>query len=83
MVNREQALQIINQEKLNGYNCFDDHDSKPDEIVIRESNGKWLVFTADERAKSISRKEFENINDALENFIKRLRAQKKFNDLYR
>ncbi|MBT2704130.1 hypothetical protein J7E34_12560 [Chryseobacterium sp. ISL-80] len=83
MVNREQALQIINQEKLNGYNWFDEHDTKPDEIVISENNGKWLVFTTDERAKSISRKEFENINDALENFIKRLRAQKKFNDLYR
>lgn len=83
MVNREQAMQIINQEKLNGYNWFDDHDVNPDEIVISENNGKWLVFTTDERANPVSRKEFENISDALENFIKRLRAQKKFNDLYR
>jgi hypothetical protein len=83
MVNREQAMEIINQEKLSGYNWFDDHDIKPDEIVISENKGRWLVFTTDERANSVSRKEFENINEALENFIKRLRAQKKFNDLYR
>jgi hypothetical protein len=83
LLNRERAMEIILQEKLSRYNWFGDHDIKPDEIVISENRGKWLVFTTDERANSVTRKEFENINDALENFIKRLRAQKKCSDLYR
>jgi hypothetical protein len=77
---REQVLEIINQEKLEGYNWFNDHDHKPNEIVISEYKNKWLVVTTDERSNEVSKKEFENLNDALENFIKRLRAQKKILD---
>ncbi|MBY0146864.1 Imm59 family immunity protein [Neobacillus niacini] len=74
---RKNALEIIQNEKLQNLNWFDDHKIKPNEVGIRETANKWYVYTSDERANPISEKEFQTEGEALENFIKRLRALNK------
>lgn len=74
---RENALQIIQNEKLQNLNWFDDHKIKPNEVGISVKANKWKVYTSDERANPISEKEFQ----IEENFIKRLRTLNKFQNL--
>jgi hypothetical protein len=71
---RGTALEIIQNERLQNLNWFDDHNIKPNEVGISERANKWKVYTSDERANPISVKEFPTEGEALENFIKRLRA---------
>jgi hypothetical protein len=78
---REKALEIIQNEKLQNLNWFDDHKIKPNEVGIREKANKWKVYTTEEWANPISEKEFQTEGEALENFIKRLRALNKFQNL--
>jgi hypothetical protein len=80
---RERAMEIIRDEKLKNFNWYGEQDIKPNEVGIREKGNKWNVYTSDERANPISEKEFESESEALENFIKRLRAVNKFNNLYK
>ena len=77
----EKAMEIIQEEELKYFNWYDDHDIKSNEVGIRKKASKWFVYTSDERANPISGKEFENESEALDNFIKRLRAINKFNGL--
>jgi hypothetical protein len=49
---------------------------KPDEVGIRQKEVKWIVYSTDERANLVSEKEFYSECEALENYIKRLRANK-------
>ena len=48
-------------------------------MVIKKSSGKWSVYATDERASKIISGEtiFDNEEDALDNFIRRLRALNK------
>ncbi|MFB3167576.1 Imm59 family immunity protein [Neobacillus sp. 179-C4.2 HS] len=78
---KENALKIIQNEKLQNLNWFDDHKIKPNEVGIREKANKWKVYTSDERANPISEKEFQTEGEALKNFIKRLRALNKIQNL--
>jgi hypothetical protein len=78
---RENALEIIQNEKYMNLNWFDDHNIKPNEVGISEKANKWIVYTSDERANPISEKEFQTEGEALENFIKRVRALNKFQNL--
>lgn len=78
---REDALEIIQNEKLQNFNWFDDHKMKPNEVGISEKANKWIVYTSDERAYPITQKEFQTEGEALENFIKRLRALNKLQNL--
>ncbi len=78
---RENALEIIQNEKLQNFNWFDDHTIKSNEVGISKKADKWKVYTSDERANPISEKEFQTEGEALENFIKRLRALNKFQNL--
>jgi hypothetical protein len=78
---RENALEIIQNEKLQNLNWFDDHTINPNEVGISEKANKWQVYTSDERANPISEKEFQTEGEALENFIQRLRALNKFQNL--
>lgn len=80
---REYALKIIKDENLVGYNMFESRDNNQDELVILEKNGQWFVYATDERASKItgSEKVFDNESEALENLIKRLRADKILREL--
>lgn len=83
-MDRSLATESIKTEKLEGFNWFNNYGKiSPNEVGIREKDNKWIVYTSDEIANPISEKTFDSESDALENFIKRLKAQKKFNDLYK
>ena len=73
---RVEAKNIIKDEELKGYNFFEDREDTQKEIVILKIREQWLVYATDERASKVtgSEKGFDNESDALENFIKRLRA---------
>ena len=67
---------IINREGLSGYNFFEDRVNAENEIVIVNDCEQWIVYVTDERASKLtgSEKIFKNEAEALENFLKRLRA---------
>jgi len=80
-VTKEEALRIIEDEKLRHFNWFSDHENRADEIVIRKYSTKWSVYTADERASAISEVLYDTESEALEDFIERLRADKMLREL--
>jgi len=79
-MSRDKAMGIIITEKLSHYNYYNDRDMQPREVGIREQANKWSVYTSDEKANPVSEKVFDSEDDALENFIKRLRAINKLLD---
>lgn len=82
-MNKDTALEIIRDEKLKYYNWCDDHNINPNEVCIRRLENKWIVFTSDERTTPISKREYESEYEALEDFIKRLRAMNKLKNFYK
>lgn len=77
-MNIKEAIKIINEEKLQGYNMNEERDNKENEIVLKHKNNKWIVYVTDERASKITNSEdiYLNEEEALGNFIDRLRADK-------
>ena len=73
---RECIKKIIDEEGLSGYNFFESRVNAENEIVIVNDSEKWIVYATDERASKMtgSEKRFDNEAEALENFVKRLRA---------
>ena len=73
---REDIKKIIKEEGLRGYHFFEDRMDMENEIVIVNDSNQWIVYVTDERASKItgSEKMFDNEIDALDNFLKRLRA---------
>lgn len=73
---RDDIKKIIKEEGLRGYNFFEDRMDMENEIVIVNDSNQWIVYVTDERASKItgSEKKFDNEIDALDNFLKRLRA---------
>ena len=72
----EETKAIISNECLKYYNLFEEHEIREHEISIVSYSNKWKVYATDERASIITGSEiiFENEDDALNNFIKRLRS---------
>ena len=73
---RDDIKKIIKEEGLRGYNFFEVRMDMENEIVIVNDSNQWIVYVTDERASKItgSEKMFDNEIDALDNFLKRLRA---------
>ena len=73
---RDDIKKIIKEEGLRGYTFFEDRMDMENEIVIVNDSNQWIVYVTDERASKItgSEKMFDNEIDALDNFLKRLRA---------
>lgn len=73
---RDDIKKIIKEEGLRGYNFFEDRMDMENEIVIVNDSNQWILYVTDERASKItgSEKMFDNEIDALDNFLKRLRA---------
>lgn len=71
-----EAKNIIKNEHLISYSFFESRSDASDEMVIKKSLGKYVVYATNERASKISdgEKIFDNEEDALDNFIRRLRA---------
>ena len=82
-MNIKEAIKIINEEKLQGYNMNEERDNKENEIVLKHKNNKWIVYVTDERASKITNSEdiYLNEEEALDNFIDRLRADKILREL--
>ncbi|MDF2792109.1 MAG: hypothetical protein K0S80_5211 [Neobacillus sp.] len=80
---REEARIIIEKEDLKGFNWNEERYYKENEVGIKLENNVWIVYATDERASVVSGsvKEFEFEEDALDNFIKRLRADKVLREL--
>ena len=59
-----------------GGNLFEKRKNKENEMVIMNVAEQWLVYATDERASKItgSEKKFKTEEEALDNFITRLRA---------
>lgn len=76
-MNKSDARKIIENENLKHYNWFGNREVYPYEVSISKTENSWSVFTADERTCKISEAIYDNENDALTEFIKRLRADKK------
>ena len=72
----EEVKKIIDEESLKGGNLFEKRENKENEMVIMNVAEQWLVYATDERAIKItgSEKKFKTEEEALDNFITRLRA---------
>ena len=75
---RDEALQILEKERLKHYNWFYTHKLRPYEVLIEDLGEKWRVSAADERACVVeeSRTYFDREEDALDRFIKLVRLEK-------
>ena len=72
----ESVKRIISDEGLTGYRFFESGMNAENEIVIVKDSRQWIVYATDERACKVtgSDQTFNNEEDALDNFLKRLRA---------
>lgn len=81
-MSNEEVNKLIEAEKLKYYNWYYDHQQKENEILIYKEAGRWIVCATDERAAIVtgSCAYFENENNALTNFLSRLRLMNKIRD---
>lgn len=77
--NRKEIERIIKEENLISYSFFEDRNDASDEMVIKKTSGEWTVYATNERSSKIIGGEniYDNEEDALDNFIRRLRALNK------
>ena len=66
-MNIKEAIKIIKDEKLH---------NRENEVVLRCENDKWIVYATDERASKVTNSQdiYFDEEEALDNFIDRLRA---------
>lgn len=74
---KEDAIRVIEQENLKGYN-LDGSSIKSNEIGIQLVESKWIVYFTDERADYRVIKEYECEEDAIAHVVECLRINKKF-----
>jgi hypothetical protein len=82
-MNIKEAIRIIHDEKLQDYNMNELRDNRENEVVLRHENDKWIVYVTDERASKITNSQdtYADEEEALDDFIDRLRADKIFREL--
>lgn len=75
---KEEAMNIIKRESLQGYNMNENRVNKENEVIIKKENMEWIVYATDERASKIinSVDTYLTEEEALDDFIDRLRADK-------
>ena len=75
-MNAKEAIKIIQDEKLQGYNMNEERHNRENEVVLRCENDKWIVYATDERASRVTNSQdiYLDEEEALDNFIDRLRA---------
>lgn len=75
-MNIKEAIKIIQDEKLQGYNMNEERYNRENEVVLRCENDKWIVYATDERASKVTNSQdiYFDEEEALDNFIDRLRA---------
>lgn len=77
-MNIKEAIKIVHEEKLQDYNMNEKRDNRENEVVLRHENDKWIVYVTDERASKITNSQdtYSDEEEALDDFIDRLRADK-------
>ncbi|MCC5804377.1 Imm59 family immunity protein [Rossellomorea vietnamensis] len=82
-MNLKEAMRIIHEEELQDYNMNEIRDNRENEVVLRCENDKWIVYVTDERASKItySQVTYADEEEALDDFINRLRADKTIREL--
>lgn len=82
-MNIKEAIRIIHDEKLQDYNMNEERDNRENEVVLRHENDKWIVYVTDERASKITNSQdtYSDEEEALDDFIDRLRADKVLREL--
>ncbi|WP_100618170.1 Imm59 family immunity protein [Bacillus cereus] len=82
-MNIKEAIRIIYEEKLQDYNMNEVRDNRENEVVLRHENDKWIVYVTDERASKITNSQdtYVDEEEALDDFIDRLRADKILREL--
>lgn len=80
---REEAIKIIKEEGLENYNFNENRYNRENEVVIKFESDTWVVYVTDERASTVtgSRKIFISEDEAWDNLIRRLRADKVLREL--
>ena len=75
-MNIKEAIKIIQDEKLQGYNMNEERYNRENEVVLRCENDKWIVYATDERASKVTNSQdiYLDEEEGLDNFIDRLRA---------
>lgn len=75
---QKQALLILQEEGLSHYNWNEEHEKRENEVVIKLAKSKSVVYVTDERASIVtgSITIFKTEEEALENFISRVRTEK-------
>ena len=75
-MNIKEAIKIIKDEKLQGYNMNEERYNRENEVVLSCENDKWIVYATDERASKVTNSQdiYFDEEEALDNFIDRLRA---------
>ena len=75
-MNIKEAIKIIKDEKLQGYNMNEERYNRENEGEKRSENDKWIVYATDERASKVTNSQdiYFDEEEALDNFIDRLRA---------
>ncbi|WP_168413149.1 Imm59 family immunity protein [Bacillus salacetis] len=81
--NLQESMRIICVEKLKDYILNEVRENRENEVVLRQENDKWIVYVTDERASKVTNSQgtYEDEEEALNNFIKRLRAGKILREL--
>ena len=82
-MNIKEAIRIIDEEKLQDYNMNEERDNRENEVVLRHENNKWIVYVTDERASKVTNSQdtYADEEEALDDFIDRLRADKILREL--
>lgn len=77
-MNIKEAMRIIHDENLQGYNMNELRDNRENEVVLRHENDKWIVYVTDERASKVTNSQdtYTDEKEALADLIDRLRADK-------
>ena len=78
-MNKQEALNIIKQEGLHGYN-FEGKNIGADEVGIQFCDNRWKVFSTDEKATYRVIKEYNSEDEAINHVIECLRINKRFEE---
>ncbi|MBN6074021.1 hypothetical protein HYE60_01920 [Aggregatibacter actinomycetemcomitans] len=82
-MNKEDAINIINKEGLDDRNFFDTTYLAFESTVIEKSNNNWIVYIYGEKGGKEGLATYNNESDALIDYIKRLRAEKRIELYYK
>ncbi|CAN5115709.1 hypothetical protein BH11ACT3_BH11ACT3_14130 [soil metagenome] len=79
-MDKNAALAAIESEGLQDAVGFQKPMNSLDAVAIYAEEGKWVVSSTDERAVEEGKELFESESEALESFLRRLRASNRYRE---